>query len=304
MKERVIVREVGLRDGLQMVRAIVPTESKLDWLHAEFDAGVPAFEVTSFVPPKSFPQFADAEEVAKRALRMGLSDASVLAVNVRGAMRALDVGVQHLNYVVSASDAHSRANVRATVEEAIDGFRAIVRACNDRGLRKQIRLTCGIATAFGCTIQGEVAEDRVLGIAEQLLDAGADEIMLADTVGYANPTQVRRLFTSLSTLAGGAVAAHFHDSRGLGLANVVAALDAGVRRFDASLGGLGGCPFAPGASGNICIEDCVFLLESMGLDTGIDLARLIAVRQQLSQWMPGEPLGGAVACAGLPRTFV
>ncbi|MBX6425214.1 MAG: hydroxymethylglutaryl-CoA lyase [Variibacter sp.] len=304
MAETAQVREVGPRDGIQMVKTILSAEQKLAWIRKEAAAGVRHFEATSFVPPHVIAQFADAAEVARGALAIEGIEAAVLVPNLKGAQRAFDAGVPKVNYVLSASEAHNMANVRRTTDESIADFRRIIAERNARGLKDRVKVNAAIATAFGCTIQGEVPEKRVVAIAETLAAAGADEISLADTVGYANPAQVRRLFAAVAEVAGGVpLAAHFHDTRGLGLANVSAAVDVGVRRFDASLAGLGGCPFAPGATGNINTEDCVFLLESLGFDTGIDIEKLIAVRAEVEAWLPGERFFGMVARAGLPKTF-
>lgn len=304
MSEQVWVREVGLRDGLQMVKTMLATERKLAWLRGAVAAGVPELEITSFVPPSSIPQFADAAEVAAGARQVSGAVLSALVVNLKGAVRAFDAGFAKVNYVVSASEAHSKANARRTTDEALDEFDRIVDECKARGLRGETTLGCGIATAFGCTIQGEVPEDRVAGVAARLARAGVDEIVVADTVGYGNPGQVRRIFTMVQEAADGRpVAAHFHDTRGLGLANVTAALEVGVRRFDASLAGLGGCPFAPGATGNINTEDCCFLLESLGLRTGIDIEALVTLRKQVESWLPDERVSGGVFRAGLPKTY-
>jgi hydroxymethylglutaryl-CoA lyase len=303
-RERVLVREVGLRDGLQLAKSFLPTDRKMEWIKAEAAAGVAEIEVTSFVPPHVIAQFADAAEVAKAALAVGGIVASALVVNLRGAIRAFDAGLRKVNYVVSASEAHSLANVRRSQQDAIEIFAAIVEARSARGLADRVSLGCGIATAFGCTIQGAVAETVVAELAARVSRIGADEIMVADTVGYADPNAVRRVFSAVAdTIGVEALVAHFHDTRGLGLANVTAALEVGVRRFDASLGGLGGCPFAPGATGNINMEDCVYLLQSMGFDTGIDLGKLLDLRRKVEAWLPTESLTGSINHAGLPRTF-
>ena len=305
-REAVQVREVGLRDGLQMVRTILSADQKLTWCARMVAAGCTQIEVTSFVPPKIAPQFADAAEVASGALKIDGLHAAALVPNLKGAERAFDVGMRKIHYVLSASNEHNLRNVRRTTAESADDFARIV-AARDAGGRSGaagVALGAGIATAFGCTIAGHVDERIVLGLVETLLAAGADEITVADTVGYANPGQVRALMRKVLALTGDVpVACHFHDTRGLGLANVAAALDAGVRRFDASLGGLGGCPFAPNATGNINTEDAVFLLESEGLDTGIDIGALLAIRETVAGWLPGEPFTGAIARAGLPKTF-
>ena len=303
MREKAYLREVGLRDGLQMVRCILSSDRKVEWCREEAAAGVGEIEVTSFVPPKIVPQFADAVEVAERTGKIGGFRLSALVPNLKGAERGFELGVHKLNYVLSASETHNLANVRRSTEDSIEDFRRIVQARAHRGLGK-VLLGAGVATAFGCTMEGAVDEGRVVEIIDRLLDAGADEIIVADTVGYGNPAQVRRLMGRVVERCGDVpVAAHFHDTRGLGLANVTAAVEAGVRRFDASLGGLGGCPFAPGATGNIDSEDCAFLLESMGFDTGIDIDALIALRQKVETWLPDEKFYGMVAKAGLPKHY-
>lgn len=304
MTDRATVREVGLRDGLQLVPRVLPAATKLEWCRLQAASGFAEMEVTSFVPPSVIPQFADAAEVLAGAKTVQGLRAAVLVPNLKGTVRALDHGAQKITFVLSASEAHNRANVRRTIDNSVAAFRDCVAERDRRGLKGKVEMTGAIATAFGCTIQGEVPEALVYGTAERLAAAGADELNIADTVGYANPAQVRRIFSQVAGTAGGIpLAAHFHDTRGMGLANVVAALEAGVRRFDASLGGLGGCPFAPGASGNIASEDCVYLLESMGLKTGIDVAGLLAVREKLDGWLPDERLFGRLLKAGPTKTF-
>ena len=304
-REKVTVREVGLRDGLQMVRTILSTEQKLEWCRRMVEAGSVEIEVTSFVPPKIVPQFADAVEVARGALDITGLHAAALVPNLKGAQRAFEVGLSKVHYVLSASNEHNLKNVRRTTAESVEDFARIVleRDTVERTARR-ITLGAGVATAFGCTISGRVEESGVLGLVETLLEAGADEITIADTVGYANPRQVKALMREVLAITRDVpVACHFHDTRGLGLANVVAALDAGVRSFDSSLGGLGGCPFAPNATGNINTEDTVFLLESEGFDTGINIDALLAIRETIAGWLPGEPFTGAIARAGVPKTF-
>jgi hydroxymethylglutaryl-CoA lyase len=304
MGESVRVREVGLRDGLQLVRTVVPTERKLEWCRRAVGVGIAEMEITSFVPAKIIPQFGDAAEVALGAHSIQSLDASVLVPNLKGAERAFEVGVPKINYVLSASEHHNLANVRRNTAESLADFARIVAARDARRDPDRIAIAGGLATAFGCAIAGEVCQNRVLEIADTLLATGADELIIADTVGYANPAQVRSLVGAVVRRAGDVpVVAHFHDTRGLGLANVVAALDIGVRAFDASLGGLGGCPFAPGATGNINTEDCVYLLQSMGYETGIDIDGLIGLRALVGPWIPEETLTGAVARAGLPNTY-
>jgi hydroxymethylglutaryl-CoA lyase len=304
MRERVIVREVGMRDGLQSLAQIVPTEQKLAWLDAEHAAGVSEIEVSSFVPPKLLPQLADAETVVRHALNLPGLTVSALIPNLKGAERGLALGVHEMNFVLSVSESHNRANVRRSTAESVEDFRRVAASCRGAPDGKRPRLTCGLATAFGCTIEGSVDEDRVRRVALEVAEAGADAIMLADTVGYGEPAAIARVFRRvMADVAPLPVGGHFHDTRGLGLANVLAALHAGARSFDASLGGLGGCPYAPGATGNIVIEDLVFMLEAMGFHTGIDLERLGAVRELVHRALPEVVQYGAIAKAGLPKNF-
>jgi hydroxymethylglutaryl-CoA lyase len=303
MREKAHVREVGPRDGIQMVKTMLPTAQKLAWCRGTAAAGIRDIEVTSFVPPRVIPQFADSEEVARGAVAMGGFHASVLVPNLKGAARAFALDVPLVNYVLSASEAHNLANVRRSTEGSLQDF-ARIAALRDQRPGARIALGGGIATAFGCTIAGAVPEARVVEIAVRLVEMGADELIVADTVGYGDPRQVRRLMTAVIAAVGRVpVTCHFHDTRGLGLANVTAALEAGVRAFDASLAGLGGCPFAPGATGNIDTEDTVFLLEQLGFDTGADVEALVALRREVESWLPGERFSGAIARAGLPKTY-
>jgi hydroxymethylglutaryl-CoA lyase len=304
MREPVFVREVGLRDGLQSLAAIMPTADKTAWLDAEHAAGVREIEVSSFVPAKLLPQLADAEAVVSHALGLAGLTVSALIPNLKGAERGLAQGVHEMNFVLSVSEGHNRVNVRRSTAESIEDFRRVAGLCREAPEGKRPRLGCGLATAFGCTIEGAVDEDRVRRIAVEAAAAGADTIMLADTVGYGQPAAVERVFRRvMSDVSPLPVAGHFHDTRGLGLANVLAALNAGARSFDASLGGLGGCPYAPGATGNIVIEDLVFMLEAMGFDTGVDLDRLLSVRELVHRALPEIVQYGAIARAGLPKNF-
>ena len=301
---RAFVREMGLRDGLQSVKTLMPTGTKLEWAARAFAAGIREIEVASFVPPKLLPQMADAAEVVAGARRLEGLTVSALVPNLKGAERAAEAGAMKLNYVMSVSESHNRANVRRAVAESVADFGRIVALRDSLPAARRPVVCGGLATAFGCTIEGAVPEERVVELAAELARLGADEIVVADTVGYGNPAAVRRVFTAVRKALGGIpVGAHFHDTRGLGLANVVAALDAGVMRFDASTGGFGGCPYAPGASGNIVMEDLVFLLESMGHPTGVDLQRLLEVRAFVEASLPGEQFHGAIPRAGLPRHF-
>lgn len=302
MSDRVTVREVGPRDGLQLVGTPMPTATKLDWITRQAAAGFAEIEVTSFVPPKLLPQFADAAEVTAGANALPDLTASALALNLQGGIRALQAGAKVVNFVLSASEAHNQSNVRCDTEASIRAFRGLLDWQWQNA--PQTRVTAAIATSFGCSLQGDVPEANVCAIAAQLADAKAAEITLADTVGYANPVQVKRLFRAVAVEVGNVpLAAHFHDTRGMGLANVLAGLDCGITKFDAALAGLGGCPFAPGASGNIATEDSVYMLEAMGLRTGVDLDALLRLREDLTGWLPDEPLQGRLGKAGVARTF-
>jgi hydroxymethylglutaryl-CoA lyase len=304
MRERAFVREVGMRDGLQSLAEIMPTEKKISWLDAEHAAGVCEIEVSSFVPPKLLPQLADAEAVVRHALTLPGLTVSALIPNLKGAERGLALGVHEMNFVLSVSEGHNLANVRRTTAQSIEEFRRVVALCQTAPEGKRPRLTCGLATAFGCTIEGAVDEERVRRVAVEVAEAGADAVMLADTVGYGQPAAIERVFCRvIADVAPLPVGAHFHDTRGLGLANVLAASNAGARSFDASLGGLGGCPFAPKATGNIVLEDLVFMLEAMGFATGIDLDRLMTVRELVHSALPDVVQYGAIAKAGLPKNF-
>jgi len=302
--DQVSIREVGLRDGLQSVATVMPTAAKQEWCDAEFAAGVTEIEVTSLVSPKLLPQFADADDMVRHGLsRPGLI-VTALIPNARGAERGIALGVHKLNYVLSVSESHNRSNVRRSTSESVEDFRRIVALIKSQPPAGRPKLVAGLATSFGCTFEGAVSEDRVRRLAVELAEAGADELLLADTVGFGNPVQVRRLFTKVQRDVGPMmVAAHFHDTRGLGIANVQAALDVGIRAFDASLAGLGGCPLAPGATGNVVTEDVAFLCEANGIPTGIDIDRLIDVRATLSRELPEVRLLGNLARAGLPKGF-
>ena len=294
--------EVGMRDGLQNVSIFMPTAEKLAWLEAEAATGMPEMEVCSFVPPKLIPQFTDAGDVCARALQIPGLTVAALIPNLKGAERGIAAGVHKLSFVMSVSESHNQRNVRRSREESVADFKRIVELVRGVPKEKRPKLAAGLSTALGCTIEGQVPESDVVKYAVILAEAGADELAVPDTVGYANPAQVRRVFKAvMAAVPNLPIAAHFHDTRGLGIANALAALDVGVRHFDACLAGLGGCPYAPGASGNIVMEDLVFLMESMGLRTGVDLDRLIAVRQILERALPGVPLHGGVGKAGLPK---
>ena len=302
-RPQVLISEVGPRDGLQSVKATMSTAHKCAWITALHAAGLREIEVASFVPATLLPQMADAAAVVHHALTLPGLRVMALVPNRRGAQAALAAGVHKLTIPVSASAAHSLANVRKTRTQMVDEVRAIVALRNE--LAPGVRIEAGISTAFGCTLQGAVPEDEVIALAEQLVAAGVDECGLSDTTGMANPEQVRRLFTRLQAAIGPrAGAAHMHNTRGLGLANCLAAFDVGVRTFDSSLGGLGGCPYAPGASGNVVTEDLVYMFQAMGVGTGVALDTLMAARSALRAGLPGEPLYGMTPEAGLPPGFV
>jgi len=298
----VSVRDTGLRDGLQSIARVVPTEVKREWLRDAYSAGLREIEVGSFVPPRLMPQLADTAELVETALALPGLAVSVLVPNRRGAERALAAGAHAMLLPLSASHAHSLANLRKAPDEGVREVAAIRAARDAAGSACAIEV--GISTAFGCTIQGRVEPAEVLRLLQAVLDAGADRVGLADTVGYADPSAVESLFEAAGRVAGERLACgHFHDTRGLGLANVHAAWRVGVRRFDACVAGIGGCPHAPGASGNVATEDVAYLFASMGVPTGLDIDRLLALRARIAQWLPGEPLHGALWRAGLPRTL-
>ena len=300
--QRVTVREVGLRDGLQSIARTLPTAQKLQWIQGAYDAGIREIEVGSFVPPKLLPQLADTAELVTFAKTLPGLVVSVLVPNLKGAERAMDSGADWMLLPLSASHAHSLANLRKAPDDVVAEIGTIVEARRARG--SNIRIEVGMSTAFGCTIQGQVAVDEVLRLLKAVLALGVDRVGLADTVGYADPRQVGELFAKARTVAGNQLGCgHFHDTRGLGLANVMAALQADETRFDACLAGIGGCPHAPGASGNVATEDLVYLFASMGIETGIDFGKLMALRAQVAQWLAGESLHGSIAQAGLPKTL-
>ncbi|QJP16035.1 hydroxymethylglutaryl-CoA lyase [Starkeya sp. ORNL1] len=302
MGERVTVTEVGPRDGLQMAKSIMPTDAKVAWIKALVAAGIHEIEVGSFVPPKLIPQMADTGDVVRAGLEIPGLRIVALVPNLKGAQRAYEAGAHVVTVPVSVSEGHSRANTNKGSLDQVAEVRAI-REWLDAQERK-VKLDAGCVTAFGCSIEGNVPESRVVMIAAALADAGVDGILLADTVGYGNPAQIRSVVRAVQREVGEKLERlHLHDTMGLGIANALAGLDEGIRCFDSALAGLGGCPFAPGASGNIVTEDLVFMLESMGFDTGIDLDRLIAAREALHRGLPDAELLGNVVKAGIPRTY-
>ena len=298
----VLISEVGPRDGLQSIKSIMPTSGKNAWIDALHRAGVREIEVASFVPAKLLPQMADAAEVVRYAKTLPGLTVMALVPNLRGAQAAIEAGVDKITIPVSASAAHSLANVRKTREEMIEEVKKIT--AYRKEYAPHVKVEAGIATAFGCTLQGLVSEDDVIRMAEQVIEAGADESGLSDTTGYANPAQIQRLFKRLKMAIGQhAGAAHLHNTRGLGLANCLAAYEVGVTSFDSSMGGIGGCPYAPGASGNVVTEDLVFMFEAMGIKTGINLDLLMEARKPLQAGVPNEQIYGMISEAGLPKGF-
>lgn len=301
----VLISEVGPRDGLQNVKAIMPTAAKKAWIAAEAAAGVREIEVGSFVPAKVLPQLADTAEIVAFARTIPGLKVAVLVPNARGAADAIAAGAHKLTLPLSVSETHSLKNLRRTHAQVIDEARQIAGLIADLPEWKRPHFEGSLSTVFGCTLEGAVPDAQIARLAEELMSAGCDEVGLSDTTGYADPTAVRHLVKLVRGVVGGAALTgiHLHNTRGLGLANVLAALECGLDTIDASLGGLGGCPFAPGASGNIVTEDLAFMLEAMGLDTGIDLEALFQVRRIVAEALPGEPLYGFVTDAGLPLGF-
>lgn len=298
----VVVREVGLRDGLQSIKSILSTERKKEWIRAAYEAGQREIEVGSFVPAHLLPQLADTAELVAFAKTLPGLLVSALAPNLKGAQRAIETEADLMLIPLSASHAHSLANLRKTPDEVVAEV-GRVRAARDAVGSKTL-IEGGVGTAFGCTIQVKVEKSEVLRLLQALLDAGADRVSLADTVGYADPGMVRDLFEAALKIAGDRFfCGHFHDTRGLAMANVYASLELGVARFDASLAGIGGCPHAPGASGNASTEDLAYMLGSMGIQTGIDIHAMLDLRERVTVWLAGEAVHGTLWRAGLPKTF-
>ncbi|NLR40390.1 hydroxymethylglutaryl-CoA lyase [Novosphingobium sp. ERW19] len=293
---QILVSEVGPRDGLQSIKAVLPTAAKKAWIAAEAAAGVREIEVGSFVPPSLLPQMADTAEIV--AFARGIAGLNVVALvpNAKGAVRAVEAGVHGMSIPFSMSETHSQRNVRKDHPAMLAEIAEVARIAREGG----VHFAVGLSTAFGCTIEGAVSEDQVVRLAVAAAEAGAQEFSLSDTTGYADPAQVRRLVRKVKAAVGSdkLTTLHLHNTRGLGLANALAGLDEGITTLDSSLGGLGGCPYAPGASGNLVTEDLVLMLNSMGLETGIDLEKLLAVRSILAEALPNEPLYGFTPDAG------
>lgn len=302
----ILISEVGPRDGLQSIASIMPLEAKKAWIAAQAAAGVTEIEVGSFVPAKLLPQLADTAEVVAFARTIPGLTVAVLVPNLKGAEAAVAAGAHKLTLPLSVSETHSLKNVRRTHVQMLDEARAIVALLRSVPAERRPKFEGGLSTAFGCTLEGTVRAEKVVELGVALMEAGCDEVGLSDTTGYAHPQQVKDLVRRVRAACGEHALSglHLHNTRGLGLANVMAGLEVGITTFDSSLGGLGGCPFAPGASGNIVTEDLVFMLEAMGLRTGIDLPKLLAVREILKAALPHEELYGFTPEAGLPLGFV
>ena len=302
MSEHVNICEVGPRDGLQIAKTRMSTDAKVRWIAAMAAAGVKEIEVGSFVPPRVIPQMADTEEVVRRSLEIPGLTVIALAPNLRGAQNAYNTGAHKISVPVSVSEGHSRANLNRTPAESVAEMARLMEWVKAQPRRMEV--IAGASTAFGCSIDGVVPTAQVVEVTTGLAKAGVDKIMLADTVGYGHPAQIKEVVRAVRGAIGPVLyGLHLHDTMGLGLANALAGLEEGIRAFDSCLGGLGGCPYAPGASGNVVTEDLVFMLESMGFSTGIDLPKLLEARALLHEGLPAEPLAGQTAKAGIPKTF-
>ncbi len=301
----VLVSEVGPRDGLQSIKSVMPTAAKKAWIAAEAAAGVREIEVCSFVPAKLMPQMADAAEIVAYARTIPGLTVLALVPNFKGAENAIKAGAHKIALPLSASETHSKANLRKSHAEVLEDVRRIAELLRSLPAERRPGFEGNVATAFGCTLEGVVPERKVVELAVALMEAGCEDIGLSDTTGYANPAQLRRLIRLVREAVGRdkLSSVHLHNTRGLGLANALAALEEGITTLDSSLGGLGGCPHAPGASGNIVTEDLVFMLDAMGLRTGIDLPRLLEVRQILRESLPDDELYGFTPDAGLPKGY-
>ncbi|MBB5686897.1 hydroxymethylglutaryl-CoA lyase [Sphingobium boeckii] len=302
----VLISEVGPRDGLQSISRIMPTAAKKAWVDAAAAAGVTEIEVGSFVPAKLLPQLADTGEIVAHAVNIPGLTVAVLVPNARGAEAAIAAGAHKITLPLSCSETHSLANLRRTHGQVLEEAASISRLIAALPVERRPHFEGSLSTVFGCTLEGAIPDAQIARLAESLMAAGCDEVGLADTTGYADPRAVRHIIKLVRGAVGDAavMGIHLHNTRGLGLANVLASLEAGLTTFDSSLGGLGGCPFAPGASGNIVTEDLVYMLEAMGISTGIDLEALFAVRRLVGAALEGEPLYGFTPEAGLPLGFV
>jgi len=305
MTDNVLISEVGPRDGLQNCKGVMPTAIKKRWIKGLYDAGVREIEVGSFVPAKLFPQLADTAEIVKYAKELPGLTVLALIPNLRGAEAALKLGVDAVTYPLSASETHSIKNLRQTHDQVIENVKSIRTLFDGVSVEKRPRFETALSTAFGCSIEGIVSEDKVISLSSRLVEAGADELGLSDTVGYANPLQIKSMIKRMRNNFGVAKvkSVHLHNTQGLGIANAFAAFEEGIKVFDSSQGGLGGCPASPGASGNIVTEDLVYMFEAMGVHTGINIEKLIALREVIKEGLPAESLYGFTPKAGLPKCF-
>ena len=303
MKEiDVLISEVGPRDGLQSIDTIMSTEHKKEWIKAEAGAGVREIEVGSFVPPKLLPQMADAFEIVQFAKDIPNLTVVALVPNFIGAKNAIDAGADKICLPLSVSETHSQANLKKSHDEVLEEIRKISDHIQQLEESMRPEFEGNLSTAFGCTLEGKVSEDLVLELGARMMELGCDEIGLSDTTGYANPNQIKRLIRLLKKEVGekNLKSMHLHNTRGLGLANALASLEEGITTLDSSLGGIGGCPFAPGASGNIVTEDLVFMLDAMGVETGIDINKLLEVTNKVQSFIPNENIYGFTKDSGLP----
>jgi hydroxymethylglutaryl-CoA lyase len=302
---RILVSEVGPRDGLQSIAPIMPTPAKMAWIAAEAAAGVREIEVGSFVPAKLLPQLADTAAVVRFARTIPGLTVAALVPNLRGAQAAVEAGAHKITLPLSVSETHSLRNLRRDHAQVLDDARSIADFLRSLPAERRPRFEGSLSTVFGCTLEGAISDAQIAHLAEALMAAGCDEIGLADTSGYADPAAVRRVIRLVRAAAGATAVSgiHLHNTRGLGLANALAAIEEDITTFDSSLGGLGGCPFAPGASGNIVTEDLCFMLAAMGLETGVDLPALLKVRKIVAEALPDQELYGFTPLAGLPISF-
>ena len=301
----VLISEVGPRDGLQNCQAIMPTEAKKSWISALAAAGVKEIEVGSFVSPKLLPQMADTGDIVRHAVEISDLEVAVLVPNLKGAELAVAAGAHKITLPLSVSETHSLRNIRRTHDQVIEEAKAIAELIAGLPEDQRPHFEGSLSTAFGCTLEGPIKESVILKCAERLMAAGCDEVGLSDTTGYGDPASMKHLIRAVRGVVGNEnlTGVHLHNTRGLGLANVLAAFEEGITTFDSSLGGLGGCPTAPGASGNVVTEDLVFMFESMGVDTGIDLDALMATREMVAAALPDEELYGFTPRAGLPLGY-
>jgi hydroxymethylglutaryl-CoA lyase len=301
----ILISEVGPRDGLQSIESIMSTQDKKNWIQAEAKAGVREIEVGSFVPAKLLPQMADTAELVRYAKTIPNLTVAALVPNFIGAKNAIDAGVDKMCLPLSVSETHSKANLKKDHSQVLEEVKIISQYIKTLDENDRPEFEGNLSTAFGCTLEGKVSEKAVLSLGVKMMELGCDEVGLSDTTGYANPAQIKRLIRLLKKEVGNEnlTSVHLHNTRGLGLANALAALDEGITTLDSSLGGIGGCPFAPGASGNIVTEDLVFMLDAMGINTGIDIEALLAVNQMVKKALPNEELYGFTIDSGLPKGY-